>query len=91
MLLAIGVALLMPRRDSCPSDQVLTTTGWNEAATRCYTRPIAKFERGTLPDEQPQTGLQLVIIGAGVVVASMLLFAGRTSTRSGNEGVRVGG
>lgn len=86
ILLAIGIALLIPLRQTCPPGETLTTTGWNEAAPRCYTKPIAQLERGTPPLEQSSVDIQVIIVGAGVILAVVIIAIGRVSSRSGSQG-----
>jgi hypothetical protein len=70
ILLAIGIALLIPLRQTCPPGETLTTTGWNEAAPRCYTKPIAQLERGTPLLEQSRVDIQVIIVSLGLRLAT---------------------
>jgi len=85
ILMAIAFAMLIPDRQSCPPGQVLTTTGWNEAVPRCYTKPIAQLERGTPPVEESRIGIQVIIVGAGAILALIIMAAGSVSRRSGSK------
>jgi hypothetical protein len=86
ILLAIGIALLIPHRQTCPPGETLTTTGWNEAVPRCYTKPIAQLERGTPPLEQSRVDIQIIIVATGVILAVVIIAIGRVSSRSGSQG-----
>ncbi len=86
VLVAISITLLIPHRQTCPPGETLTTTGWNEAVPRCYTKPIAQLERGTAPLEQPRVDIQVIIVGAGVILAVVIIAIGRVSSRSGSQG-----
>jgi hypothetical protein len=86
ILVAIGIALLIPHRQTCPPGETLTTTGWNEAVPRCYTKPIAQLERGTPPQEQSRVDIQVIIVGAGVILAAVIIATGRVSSRWGSQG-----
>ncbi len=68
ILLALGIALLIPHRQTCPSGETLTTTGWNEAV------------------EQSRVDIQVIIVGAGVILAAVIIAIGRVSSRSGSQG-----
>jgi hypothetical protein len=83
--LAVGIALFIPPRIICAPGETLTTTGWNEAVPRCYTKPIAQLERGTSPQEQPRVGVQAIIVGAGVILAVFIIGVGRGSSRSSSQ------
>lgn len=79
--MAVGIALFIPPGMSCAPGETLTTTGWNEAVPRCYKKPIAQFERGTSPQEQPRVGVQAMIVGAGLILA-VFIGVGRVSSGS---------
>lgn len=81
-LLVVGIALFIPPRLSCAPGETLTTTGWNEAVPRCYTKPIAQLERGTSPQEQPRVGVQAIIVGAGLILVVFIIGVGRVKSRS---------
>jgi len=85
ILLAIGIALLISHRQTCPPGETLTTTGWNEAEPRCYTKPIAQLERGTPPLEQSRLDIQVIIVGAGVILAVVIIAIGEISSRSASQ------
>lgn len=76
-LLAIGIALLVPSGQSCASGETLTTTGWNEAAPRCYTMPISELARGTPPQEHSRVEVQAAVVAAGVVLSAVVLAVGK--------------
>jgi hypothetical protein len=86
ILLAIGIALLIPLPQTCPPGETLTTTGWNEAAPRCYTKPIAQLEGGTPPLEQSRVDIQVIIVGAGLILAVVIIAIGEICSRSGSQG-----
>jgi len=83
ILLAIGIALLIPHRQTCPPGETLTTTGWNEAVPRCYSKPIAQLERGTLPLEQSRVDIQIIIVGASVILAVVIIWGEQSVRESG--------
>jgi hypothetical protein len=84
--LAVGIALFIPRRLTCAPGETLTTTGWNEAVPLCYTKkPIAQLQRGTLPQEQRRVAVQAIIVGAGVIIAVLIMGIERVSSRSSSS------